>query len=64
MDAKTQKELQEEIENYIEARRWCRRRIAEGTATDEDAAKVAKCRELAVLARAAGGVSSSIDDSF
>jgi hypothetical protein len=51
--AKTRQEYEDDIKNYVAAREWYRKRVADGTATDEDAAKVARCRQLAVEARAA-----------
>jgi hypothetical protein len=54
MGVKTTEEYQSDIENYIAARKWYRQRVREGTATDEDARNVDKCRALAVKARAAG----------
>jgi hypothetical protein len=51
--AKTRQEYIDDINNYIAARESHRKRVADGTATDEDAAKVARCRQLAVAARAA-----------
>ena len=52
--AKTRREYIDDINNYIAAREWYRQRVADGTATDEDAPKVARCRQLAVEARGAG----------
>jgi hypothetical protein len=48
-----QEDLDDIVNNYIAARKWYRKRFAEGTATSEDAAKVDQCRQLAVEARAA-----------
>jgi hypothetical protein len=53
MARKTQQEYVDDINNYIAAREWYRKRIRDGTATAEDAAKVDRCRQLAVEARAA-----------
>jgi len=54
MAEKTEAEHRENIENYIAAREWYHRRVHDGTATDEDARKMDRLRELAVEARAAG----------
>jgi len=53
MVRKTQQEYVDDINNYIAAREWYRKRIRDGTATAEDAAKADRCRQLAVEARAA-----------
>jgi hypothetical protein len=49
--AKTRQEHIDNINNYIAAREWHRQRVADGTVTDEDTAKLARCRQLAVEAR-------------
>jgi hypothetical protein len=51
--AKTRQEYEDDIKNYVAAREWYRQRVADGKATNEDAAKVDRCRQLAVEARAA-----------
>jgi hypothetical protein len=53
MATKTRQEYIDDINNYIAAREWHRERVADGAVTDEDTAKLARCRQLAVEARAA-----------
>ena len=54
MATKTRQEYIDDINNYIAAREWHRKRVADGIATGGDTAKLARCRQLAVEARAAG----------
>ena len=61
MAAKTADEYRYDIEDYIAAREWYRRRKRDGIATDADSRKVDECRKLAVTARTAGVTAAGFD---
>ena len=58
LESKTKmpEEYQDDISNYLAARKWLRKRVRQGIATDADRNKVDVCRQLAVKAREAGAV--------
>ena len=53
-NTKTREELQQDIKNYIAARRWYRERVQQGNATDDDLKRLEQYRDLAVEARRSG----------
>lgn len=54
MPARVYKQRQQDVFDYIEARKWYRQRVEQGKATDDDLKKLEHCRDLAVEARRSG----------